>query len=68
MLLQLDRLNCLECDTQLDLVSVDGFDFPKGTVYIRSMRVPLENTQLRHYMFHCKKCGEVNKCLAIIKD
>jgi len=68
MLLQLDRLDCTECDTSLDLVSIDGFEFPKGTVYIRSLRIPLENTPLRYHSFFCNKCENVIKCVAVIDE
>jgi hypothetical protein len=33
MILQLDRVDCLECDTSLDLISEEGICFPKKTIY-----------------------------------
>ena len=68
MVLQLDRINCAECDNQLDLISKEGYQFPKGTIYIKSLKIPLENTPLRYYSFFCKDCGKITKCLAMVEE
>ena len=68
MILQLDRVDCSECDTSLDLISEEGVCFPKKTIYIKSISIPLENTPLKYYSFRCKKCGKVTKCLTLVKE
>lgn len=68
MILQLDRLDCLNCNTSLDLVSEGGISFPKKTIYIKSVSIPLENTLLKYYSFVCSSCGKVNKCLTLVEE
>ena len=68
MILQLDRVDCLECDTSLDLISEEGICFPQKTIYIKSVSIPLENTPLKYYSFRCNKCGKVNNCLIMVEE
>ena len=68
MVLQLDRIDCYECDNQLDLISLEGYKFPKGTIYIKSLKIPLENTPLRYHTFICKSCGKITKCIAMVEE
>jgi len=68
MVIQLDRLNCLVCDNKLEMISLDGKCFPKGTIYLQSVKIPLENTPLRYHSFFCDKCESITKCLTIVSE
>lgn len=63
MILQLDRINCEECNNQLELISVTGDKFPKGTIYIKNINISLKNTSFIYHTFICKNCGKFTKCL-----
>ena len=62
----MDRLDCDICDNEIDLISLDGTEFPKGTIYVRSIKIPLELTPLRYQVYKCNNCKKEIKCLTIV--
>ena len=68
MVVQLDRINCTKCDTQLDLISTKGDVFPKGALYIKNIKnikISLKNSPIKYHNFVCTKCGRINKCIVL---
>jgi len=68
LILQMDKLNCIECEKPLTDITMCGKVFPKNTVFVKSVTIPLENTPLKYYNFVCESCKTVNKCLAIVDE